>query len=114
MLSRLELLLVSLMEECSEVQKRASKALRFGLHEIRPGRDKNNLQLIAEEMVDLISIFNMLDAETNKELEKELMILEYEDAYEAKERKVEKYIKYSIEKGCVSPEAAIIEEGENK
>jgi hypothetical protein len=49
------------MEECSEIQKAASKALRFGLDQKHPKRDTTNEQDIASEYCDLIGIIELLD-----------------------------------------------------
>jgi hypothetical protein len=46
-------LLEILIEECAEVQQRATKALRFGLAEVQPGQPLNNAQRMAEEYGDL-------------------------------------------------------------
>ena len=47
-------LLEILIEECAEVQQRATKALRFGLAEVQPGQMLNNAQRMAEEYGDLL------------------------------------------------------------
>lgn len=46
-------LLIVLIEECSEVQKRATKAMRFGLDEIQPGQDLTNRQRLSREVGDV-------------------------------------------------------------
>lgn len=107
MLSNQELLLVAVMEECSEVAKRASKALRFGLYEQKEGRDKNNLQLFAEEITDLLFVINAINDTTNGDLEKELEKLEDSGAFERKAEKFAKYKAYSQEKGCVEPDVVL-------
>lgn len=43
-------LLTILIEECSEVQKRATKALRFGLDECQPGQLYNNAERLGHEI----------------------------------------------------------------
>lgn len=100
MLNKQELLLVAVMEECSEIAKRASKSLRFGIHEQKEGK-KNNLQLIAEETVDLIAVLEMLDEELYGEFDQEINKLKLSGAYTAKKNKFQKYIEYSQSKGCV-------------
>lgn len=103
MLNRQELLLVAVMEECSEVAKRASKSLRFGIHENPINRKDNmsNLMLIAEEMIDLLTILSLLDEELGGELEKEFTRQTEEGAVEKKKAKFQKYVEYSQMKGCV-------------
>lgn len=49
----LENLLVTLMEECSEVAKAASKILRAGANSAPPGRSTTNLQELQAELDDL-------------------------------------------------------------
>lgn len=56
-----EHLLSCLAEECAEVAQRASKALRFGLHEIQPGQQLNNAQRIAVEILDVLVLVEMLE-----------------------------------------------------
>lgn len=53
-------LLVTLMEECSEIQQATSKALRFGLDGISPTEQKSNKDLILQEYYELTAIMDML------------------------------------------------------
>lgn len=53
-------LLVTLMEECSEIQQATSKALRFGLDGISPTERKSNKDLILQEYYELTAIMDML------------------------------------------------------
>lgn len=62
-MNRKEHLLVILAEECNEVGQRATKALRFGVNEIQPGKEENNAQRLKYEYNDLISIIEMLQEE---------------------------------------------------
>ena len=55
-----QLLLVMLMEECAEVAKETSKALRFGLSEIMPGQPLNNRERILNELQDLWATVELL------------------------------------------------------
>jgi intracellular sulfur oxidation DsrE/DsrF family protein len=69
-MTRTELLLVILMEECSEVCHRVSKALRFGLEDAQltsvagefPQHETNE-QAIARELNDLMAVVDMLTAQ---------------------------------------------------
>ena len=56
-------LLTILMEECAEVQQRASKALRFGTQEVQPGQAKNNVERLAVEIGDLQALIDILCVE---------------------------------------------------
>ena len=61
-MNRTEHLLTILGEECAEIAQRASKALRFGLDEVQPGKDLTNEQRIWKEMSDLAAVAEMLIA----------------------------------------------------
>lgn len=54
-----QLLLVHIIEECSEVAQRATKSLRFGLSEMQQGQDKANCERLEEEIVDLLSVIDL-------------------------------------------------------
>ena len=58
-MNKIENLLVSVMEECSEIQKNASKALRFGL-ENSYGLNPDNARLIVLEYLDLMTVISIL------------------------------------------------------
>lgn len=62
-MTRQELLLAMLSEECAEVIQTISKSLRFGLQNIRPGEDETNAQRILHEFYDAYTVFEMLLAE---------------------------------------------------
>jgi len=79
MMNEREYLLVCVMEECSEIQKAASKALRFNL---------NKSEEIENEFIDLVALFEMLQFVTFDE---------YRIA--VKKKKVRKFMKVSIETG---------------
>jgi len=53
-------LLTILIEECAEVQQRATKALRFGLNEVQEGQTLNNIERMSEEIGDLETTINYL------------------------------------------------------
>jgi hypothetical protein len=52
-------LLIILMEECAEVQQRASKALRFGLDEIQPDQPHDNVHRLSLEVGDLVAVLDL-------------------------------------------------------
>ena len=96
-MTRMELLLVQLMEECAEVSQRASKAIRFGLDEVQPGQDRTNRQRISDEMIDLYATTRLL------EVEGLLLHLEKEDhdRYIKKQAQIQKFLDYSKELGIL-------------
>lgn len=86
-----EYLLITLMEECSEVIKECSKALRFGLDSVKMNADRDHdlitRQCITHEMIDVVSVAELLvergDIPTFWNLEKK----------KAKLNKLKKYMK---------------------
>lgn len=89
-MTRTDHLLVILAEEAGEVIYNVTKALRFGLDDIKPGGQKGeeNRILIAKELAHLTATYEMLIAE------KVLPMMQYRDLKQKKEN-VEKYFKYS-------------------
>jgi hypothetical protein len=55
-------LLTILIEECAEVQQRATKALRFGIDEVQPGQTFTNAERLAAELGDLIEMVERVKA----------------------------------------------------
>ncbi len=53
-------LLACLIEECAEVQQRATKALRFGMAEVQPGQVLTNAERLAGELGDLRAVVDLL------------------------------------------------------
>lgn len=90
-MTEIEYLLICLAEECNEVAKVASKTLRFGLEEKRPGYDKNNRERLEEELIDLFTVMEVLS-----EKGVNLNILQSNKIMEKKE-KIAKYYQYSLE-----------------
>ncbi len=98
-MTRHEHLLVILMEECAEVQKECAKALRFGLDDFyEPAGPETNRESIVREFDDLVATMDLLRHE-------EILPFENEDnlrRQDAKVAKIEKYLKYSAEKGLLT------------
>ena len=97
-MTKQEHLLVILSEECAELSKEASKALRFGLNDHEPEKTETNAQRIVAEFNDLFAIIGMLK-DINCLDEKELVNIK---AIQAKQKKVEKWFKYSQSVGTLS------------
>lgn len=95
MLNKEQYLLTLIQEECAELSQRASKALRFGLHEIQDGQELNNWERLKGEYTDLWTVICMLDAE--------LLILEVEPIRE-KIDKIKKYMGLSQDRGILEDE----------
>lgn len=49
--------LCKIAEECTEVAQRALKAQQFGLGEVQPGQNKDNLERLFDEFHDLFITF---------------------------------------------------------
>jgi hypothetical protein len=49
-------LLTILIEECAEVAQRATKMLRFGVHEVQPGQPDDNAKRLSLEVGDLEAV----------------------------------------------------------
>jgi NTP pyrophosphatase (non-canonical NTP hydrolase) len=49
-----------LQEECAEVIQAISKCFRFGLYDLKPGKELNNLQHLEIELGDLMAMINIL------------------------------------------------------
>jgi len=93
-----EYLLVCLIEELSEIQYSASKALRFGLDEGHPDNHSTNADDIRNELIDLTAVVSLLEASgvipiiSQKELAQKIR---------AKKAKLLKYSGYSIARGIL-------------
>jgi hypothetical protein len=91
--NRTEHLLTCLIEECAEVQKAASKALRFGLDDHAPdGSITKNEESIAYECIDLLAIIEMLREENI------IPLLNAQQLIVDKKNKVKKYMEYAKER----------------
>jgi NTP pyrophosphatase (non-canonical NTP hydrolase) len=82
-------LLVILAEECAEVAQRASKAVRFGLLEVQPGQQENNVRRLERELADLLAVADLLGLNVRQ------------DDKAAKYEKVKKFMEYSREIGTL-------------
>lgn len=57
-----ELLLI-LQEECAEVIQAISKCFRFGPDQIKPGKERTNIDMLQEELGDLLAMIDLLAKE---------------------------------------------------
>lgn len=94
-MTREQLLLTMLMEECNETAQRASKAIRFGLDEVQDGQMLNNAQRIVYEFNDIFAVMEILLAD--KHISK---IIDFK-AIMIKREKIESWLKYSGECGVL-------------
>ena len=84
-------LLTILMEECAEVQQRASKMLRFGVNEVQPGQAATNAERLSAEVGDLLHLINRCIAA--KLVDDPIMAL----ASETKREKLDRFLQSDIE-----------------
>ena len=96
-MTRTEHLLWILAEECAEVAQRASKAARFGLSEVQEGQKLTNKQRITQEIEDLIGVIFLMESENIIPFYQEIGVAD-------KQRKIEKYLKYSATVGTLDKE----------
>lgn len=54
-------LLELLVEECAEVIQRATKAMRFGLREVEPGQERDNIERMSGEIGQLRAVIHRMD-----------------------------------------------------
>lgn len=94
-MTRKEMLLTILAEECAETAQRVSKALRFTLEEIQPGQDFTNAERIVYEFNDICAMMEIL-SEGNI-----LSGLYDSSAIWAKKEKIKKYLEYSEAVGAL-------------
>jgi len=95
-MTRVQLLLGKIAEECVEVAQRALKAQQFGMSEVQPGQEFSNAERLRQEFVDLVAVASMLENEEGVPLTqwpaKQIA---------AKCEKVEKFARLSQELGMV-------------
>ena len=74
-----------LQEECAEVIQAVSKCRRFGLNNVKPGKDRTNLECLEEEVGDLLAMVDIL-------VEKNILSLDnLNAANKAKKEKLKKW-----------------------
>lgn len=54
-----EILLI-LQEECAEVTQAVSKCMRFGPDQMKPGKERTNINMLEEEIGDLFAMVELL------------------------------------------------------
>lgn len=90
-MTKVEYLLICLIEECAEIQHAVSKAIRFGLEDINPHTDTTNIDNINNELGDLLTVIGTLREEINI----------HANYNGIKMEKTLGFIEYSIRKGLI-------------
>jgi hypothetical protein len=88
-MSKEQHLLTILGEECAEVAQLASKSIRFGLENMRPGQYKTNFERLEEELGQLMAMADMIG------------LTPCPKAYAEKPKAVAKYMAISKELGLL-------------
>ena len=94
-MTKTELLLTILAEECAETAHRASKAIRFTPEEIQDGQNLTNAERIKYEFNDIVAVMEIL-----QEQEFFTSIVD-RFAIERKKDKLRQYMEYSESLGVV-------------
>lgn len=81
-----EILLI-LQEECAEVTQAISKCFRFGPDQIKPGKDRTNIDMLQEELGDLLAMIDLLVWRD--------VGVEWDGLIKAKKQKIEKLKQWS-------------------
>jgi len=96
-MNKTEHLISCLIEECAEIQKAATKSLRFGLDDHSPDEPALvNANRVAGECADLIAVIEMLEDLGI------IPIVRSPDAIQKKKDKIAKYMKYAKERGTMT------------
>lgn len=97
--NRTDYLINLIGEECQEIGIRVSKILRFGLNEVQPGQGQDNLERLRFELDDLAGVLELLNDTCPGAYEPD------RERINAKKRKVEQFMAYSVQCGRMAPEA---------
>lgn len=95
-MTRIQLLLGKIAEECNEVAQRALKAQQFGLDEVQDGQSLNNGDRLRGELCDLAAVCAMVESEARVNLSQHSGA-----SLGAKMVKVEKFLQLSQSLGMV-------------
>lgn len=94
-MNHFQYLMGKVVEECSEIQKNALKAIQFGPDSKGPDEELSNLELVHYELDDLNGVIDLLNEEHGFNYHPN------SERIQAKKQKVMKYLQYSIELGLV-------------
>lgn len=94
----MQYLIGMLGEECNEIGKLCSKSQRFGLNSINPETNISNDEAICEEINDALAVIELLNKEFN------LGFQINREKIDKKQKKMEKFLEYSISVGLVTTE----------
>lgn len=95
-----QFLLLKIMEECSEISQRASKALQFGMNEIQSGQDLTNQERLQSEIDDLLCIVELFNQ--HSEAGEGFITKITSEQLDAKRKKLNKFLVYSKDLGVLN------------
>lgn len=95
-----QFVLLKLVEECAEVQKRATKSMQFGADEIEPNGTKDNAARLRLEINDLLAHIQLYE-DTAGEWRSFEALGTVKGHIEDKLHRVENFLKLSIARGEV-------------
>lgn len=98
-MTKFEYAMLLLSEECSEVEQRVTKLLRFGQHEVQKNQSDDNLTRLKYELSDLMNVIKYIKLEFGIDL------LDYPETN--KLEKINKWIEYSRNLGTIDKEADV-------
>lgn len=99
-MTREDLLLLQIMEECNEISQAVSKRLRFGKDHTHPTVKGTTTDRIVQETIDLAAVLLMCEREgILPEFDR---IPDYDSRMNAKIERVEKYLLLSQQEGRLS------------
>jgi len=109
MLNINEHLLTVLIEECAEIQKRATKALRFGIDDHDPTfkDSKTERERLDDELHDLFAVIEMLADRgalmrgSRPSIPSLSSVVLDREKIRAKKDKVSRFFEYARERGCL-------------
>ncbi len=99
-MTREQYLLDCISEECGEVIQEIGKAKRFGLDDLNPKTKESNENAIHREILDVLAVYLMAFPENNA-IDLNGISMNAVSLIKEKQAKVEKWMKYSIEKGVL-------------
>lgn len=91
-------LLGKIAKECAEVAQRANKISNFGIHEIEPNHEKDNLERLFIEYIDLVASMEAFLEHSNERFFHHTIVNKLK---KEKKRKIEKFYEYSKSLGRV-------------
>jgi hypothetical protein len=100
-MNREQMLLVKLIEECAEISKVATKALRFGMNSIQPSSGETNRKLLKEEHKDYMATLMLLQDETG------VFFSMTNDEIRERKARIEEYFKVSQNLGIMDKEKEV-------